>query len=217
MSNVINITDAQIESEVLHSDIPVLIDFYADWCGPCKTLAPRLEAIAKKYAGSLKVVKIDVDANRAAVQMFRIQSMPTLILIADQQIADMAQGALSAEQLEAFVSNVVQASPGGVENWDARRLKLGIEATVATAIDVREAGDFERAHIPGAVNIPAAALAASIDALRALDADVVLYDRTDGDLKTLAETVAAAGIPTGVLEGGFLGWEAEMYPVEKGA
>ena len=216
MAHVQNITDAQLEQEVLLSELPVLIDFYADWCGPCKTLSPRIEALAADYAGSLKVVKVDVDQNPMAVQMFRIQAMPTLILVADQQIVDIAQGALDKTALEQFVSKVVtKKKAGGVEKWDAQRLKLGIEAMVATAIDVRDQADFARAHVPGAVNVPAGELAAKLSELKQLDTDLVFYDRTDGDAMTLAKNAAEAGLSSGVLEGGFLGWEAERLPVER--
>lgn len=216
MSHVISITDAQIEQEVLLSDMPVLIDFYADWCGPCKTLSPRLETLAADYAGALKVVKIDVDANPMAVQMFRIQAMPTLALVHQQQVVDMAQGALDRNQLEEFVSSVVQKpAGGGVQAWEAKRLKLGLEAGVVAAVDVRAAADFGRARIPGAVNVPADELPARLEDLRAIPADVVLYGRTDNEVQDLAAKVAEAGIAIGYLEGGMLGWESEFYPIEK--
>ncbi len=216
MANIQSITDAQLEAEVLLSPIPVLVDFYADWCGPCKTLAPRLEELAQKYDGVLKIVKVDVDANPMAVQMFRIQSMPTLVLVKDQQIVDVAQGALDRTQLEAFVAAVATPTGGGVESWDPQRLKLGAEAMVATPIDVRPAADFERARIPGAVNIPTTEMPGRLQELADLGTDVVLYDRTDAGVKELAASVAETGLPVGVLDGGFLGWEAELLPVEKG-
>ncbi len=74
------VTDANFESEVLNSDVPVLVDFYADWCGPCKMIGPVVEQMAKDYEGKAKIVKLDVDANGATAQSYRVMSIPTILL-----------------------------------------------------------------------------------------------------------------------------------------
>ncbi|AII50898.1 MULTISPECIES: thioredoxin [Hymenobacter] len=87
-------------SELINSPgMPVLVDFYADWCGPCKTMAPVLEQVAQQHQGKLKVIKIDVDRNPAAAQQFRVQSIPTLILFHKGQPVWRQAGAVPAGQL----------------------------------------------------------------------------------------------------------------------
>ena len=218
MANVVSITDATLEAEVLGAELPVLIDFYADWCGPCKTLSPRIETLAQAYAGSLKVCKIDVDANPMAQQMFRIQAMPTLVLMNGGQIVDVARGALSAAELEKFVSGVAQPGAGGagVEKFDVQRLKLALEIQQVAAIDLRDAKDWERARIPGAINVPAADLAEKLEELKGLPVTAVFYDRTGTDADDAARNAAEAGVRAGVLEGGILAWETALLKVDKG-
>ncbi|HZW49409.1 MAG TPA: thioredoxin [Bacillota bacterium] len=78
---IYNLTDANFEKEALQADLPVLVDFWATWCGPCRMAAPIVEAIAEEYDGKLKVCKLDVDANPRTASSFEIQSIPTMVLI----------------------------------------------------------------------------------------------------------------------------------------
>jgi thioredoxin 1 len=94
MSNATAINDATFESEVLQSKEPVLVDFWATWCGPCKMIAPALDEIASEQAGKLKVVKLDVDENGQTAMKFGVQSIPTLILFKDGQPAERMMGAM---------------------------------------------------------------------------------------------------------------------------
>jgi thioredoxin 1 len=89
----IPVTDANFRQEVLKSDIPVLVDFWADWCGPCHSIAPYVEKIAADYSGKLKVVKLDVDANRVVTNRYGVQAFPTLLLFEAGQVADKVVGA----------------------------------------------------------------------------------------------------------------------------
>ncbi|AHJ96702.1 thioredoxin [Hymenobacter swuensis] len=94
-------------SELISSPgMPVLVDFYADWCGPCKTMAPILEQVASQHQGKLKVIKIDVDRNQAAAQQFRVQSIPTLILFHKGQPVWRQAGVVSAAQISQVVQGV---------------------------------------------------------------------------------------------------------------
>ena len=88
------VTDATFDSEVIKSAEPVVVDFFAEWCGPCKAMAPALDQVAQEMAGKVKVVKIDVDQNPEITQRFRIQAMPTLMLFKDGQVAAQQVGAL---------------------------------------------------------------------------------------------------------------------------
>ena len=218
MANVISVTDATLEAEVLGSELPVLIDFYADWCGPCKTLSPRVETLAQAYADSLKVCKIDVDTNPMAQQMFRIQAMPTLVLMNAGQIVEVARGALTAAELETLVAKVAQPGPkeASVETFDAQRLKLSIEVEQVAPIDLRDVKDWERARIPKAVNMPLAELAEHLPKLGELPITAVFYDRNGTVAADAAQTAAEAGVRAGVLEGGLLAWEAALCRVDKG-
>lgn len=102
--NIVHVTDASFEDEVIKSDLPVLVDFWAAWCGPCKMIAPILDDIAKEYSGKVKVCKVDVDANGDTPAKFGIRGIPTLILFKNGNVEATKVGALSKTQLTAFVS-----------------------------------------------------------------------------------------------------------------
>jgi thioredoxin 1 len=100
----IEVTDANFESEVVKSEKPVLVDFWAEWCGPCRMVAPIVEEIAKEYAGALKVGKIDVDANPQLSMQFGIRSIPTLLIFKGGRVVDQVIGAVPKRVLTEKVS-----------------------------------------------------------------------------------------------------------------
>ena len=100
-----HVSDASFESDVLQSDKPVLVDYWAEWCGPCKMIAPVLEDMAKEYAGRLTVAKLDIDANPGITSQFGIRGIPTLILFKGGKPHAQKVGALSKSQLAAFVDS----------------------------------------------------------------------------------------------------------------
>lgn len=102
--NIVHVTDASFEDEVLKSDVPVLVDFWAAWCGPCKMIAPILDDLAKEYSGKVKVCKVDVDANGDTPAKFNVRGIPTLILFKNGNAEATKVGALSKTQLNAFIS-----------------------------------------------------------------------------------------------------------------
>ena len=104
MSEVLHINDADFETVVVQSDIPVLVDFWAPWCGPCKMIAPILDEIATEFAGKAKIVKINVDDNQLVAGQFGIRSIPTLLLFKNGQLVATQVGALPKNQLAAFIN-----------------------------------------------------------------------------------------------------------------
>jgi len=93
-ANTIEITDTNFESEVAKSNTPVLVDFWAAWCAPCRALSPTVDAIAEEYKGRVKVVKLDVDANGSTAARFNIRGIPTLLVIKDGQVKEQIVGAV---------------------------------------------------------------------------------------------------------------------------
>jgi len=96
-ANTVEITDANFESEVLKSSVPVLIDFWAAWCAPCRALAPTVEAVATQYQGRVKVGKMDVDAHGATSSKYHIRGIPTLLLFKDGQVKEQIVGAVGKD------------------------------------------------------------------------------------------------------------------------
>ncbi|AWY01903.1 thioredoxin [Marinomonas primoryensis] len=105
--NTIQITDAQFAEEVLNSDIPVIVDFWAPWCGPCKMIAPVLEDIAAEYAGKVKVVKLNVDENQETAPKYNVRGIPTLLIVKGGEVVATKVGAVSKSQLVEFVNGAI--------------------------------------------------------------------------------------------------------------
>ena len=104
-SGIQHVTDDTFDPEVLKSETPVLVDYWAEWCGPCKSIAPILEAVAKEYGGRLKVAKINVDENQSTPAKFGIRGIPTLMLFKNGNVEAYKVGALTKAQLVAFLDS----------------------------------------------------------------------------------------------------------------
>jgi len=104
---IVHVTDASFTDDVLNANVPVLVDFWAAWCGPCKMIAPVLDDLAGQYAGKLKIAKMDVDANKETPGKFNIRGIPTLIIFKDGNVESTKVGALSRAQLVDFIDSVV--------------------------------------------------------------------------------------------------------------
>jgi len=107
VGNVTEVSDQSFDSQVLQSDLPVLVDFWAPWCGPCKAIAPVVEELANEYAGRVKVVKMNVDDNPQTPSRYGVRGIPTLILFRGGQVRDQIVGAVPKAQLVKAITQVV--------------------------------------------------------------------------------------------------------------
>ncbi|MCG5056225.1 MAG: thioredoxin [Myxococcales bacterium] len=106
-ANVIEVTDDNFESDVLGSDKPVLVDFWAAWCAPCRAIAPHIDALADQYAGQVRVGKCDIDANPNVPSQFEVQSIPTLLMFKGGQVIGQLVGAVPRPKLEDFIKKAI--------------------------------------------------------------------------------------------------------------
>jgi len=103
--NIINVTDTSFEKDVLNSDLPVLVDYWAEWCGPCKMIAPVLEDIADEYKDKIKICKLNIDENDKTPTKYAVRGIPTLMLFKNGNVDATKVGALSKSQLTAFIDS----------------------------------------------------------------------------------------------------------------
>ncbi len=104
MNGVINVTDQQFATDVLAADRPVLVDFWAPWCGPCRLIAPLMDWAAQTYGDRLTVMKMEVDPNPETVAKYKVEGIPTLILFKDGEILDRLEGAVGKQRIETFLA-----------------------------------------------------------------------------------------------------------------
>ncbi|WP_157314134.1 thioredoxin TrxA [Chitinibacter sp. GC72] len=103
--NIVHVTDASFDAEVLQAAGPVLVDYWAEWCGPCKMIAPILDEVAVEYAGRLKITKLNIDENQSTAPKFGVRGIPTLMLFVNGEVKSTKVGALSKSQLTAFLDS----------------------------------------------------------------------------------------------------------------
>jgi thioredoxin 1 len=104
-ANIVHTSDADFEQDVLKADKPVLVDYWAEWCGPCKMIAPILDEIAREYGDKVKICKLDIDANQTTPPRYNIRGIPTLMLFKNGEVEATKVGALSKSQLAAFLDS----------------------------------------------------------------------------------------------------------------
>ncbi len=212
--STVKVTDATFEREVLASEIPVLVDFWATWCQPCRVVAPVLEELSEAYAGRLKIAKLDIDANPQIASLLRIQSIPTMVLFAGGQPVEAVQGALPKDALQQFIDKHVGSAPPGqaptkISPEDLKKLMDAGQPTVV--FDLREPQHFSRSHLRRARCV-------TVDRLAAEAAQVprgtliVLVDRTGEQTEDLAKSLLEQGISAVSLEKGLLAWEGSQFP-----
>lgn len=211
---VVSVNDQSFEQEVLRSELPVLVDLYADWCQPCKQIAPIVEEISNELAGKLKCVKVDTDKNPRIAQAFRVQSIPMLLVLYQGQVVQQQIGAVDKPALMKMIEAVLPRSESEVK--PAELAQLIIDQRVLP-IDIRDASSYGRYRIPTAKNIPLDELQARAGELAPTDGRLrVLYGRSQDEAKDWAQKLGAKGAQVGFLAGGFLHWEAEGFDVERG-
>ena len=106
-NNTMTFTDDNFKEEVLSSTVPVLVDFWAEWCAPCKMIAPSIEEIAADYKGKIKVGKVDVDSNPSVASQYQIRSIPSIMIFKDGKVADQILGAVPKKQIVSVVDTVL--------------------------------------------------------------------------------------------------------------
>jgi thioredoxin 1/putative thioredoxin len=206
------ISEPDFEREVLRSELPVLIDFTADWCAPCKTVAPEVEAVARELEGKAKVVKIDIDKSKRIAASLRIQAVPMFMVFFKGRPVAADQGVLKRNRLRELVEPFLPRAEGAIRAIElAQLMKQG----QVVAVDTRDASSFGRARIPGATNIPLEEIENRLAELHMLPGEPILYCRAGDKTKDVAAKLAESGVPVGFLEGGLLAWEAEQLPIER--
>ena len=206
------VTEQDFETEVLVSDVPVMVEFGATWCGPCKVVEPELQALAQEYAGRAKVVSVDIDQSPFLARQLGIQSVPTFLVFHQGRPVSGKAGALKKAQLAELLEPVLPRPAGALKPKEVAQLQRQGHITL---VDVRPAEVYNRAHITGAVNIPRAELETRIEELLDLPSAPVLYCRTGADSKAVAGELAAQGTPVSFLDGGVLGWEGDGFTLER--
>jgi thioredoxin 1/putative thioredoxin len=208
MSQIPMVSEQNFEQEVLRSELPVLVEFGAEWCGPCKTVAPELEALSQELQGKAKILQVDVDKSPRVAQAMRVQSVPTFVVFQGGRPVEAGQGAMKKAQLRALLEPFLPRAAGALT---PKELAHFLDKKQITPVDTRPTEVFARAHIQGAVNFPLSEIEQHVAELQQLAAPPVLYCRTGKESQEKATKLAELGSPVAFLEGGVLSWEAEGY------
>jgi len=206
------ITEQDFEQEVLRTELPVLLEFSAEWCQPCKQIAPEVAAFAKEMEGKVSVRKVDIDRSPLLARELRIQSVPTFMVFMQGRPVDAVVGAIGKKKLKELVEPFLPRAEGALKPVELAQL---IREGRVVPVDTRDAAAYKRAHLPGAAHIPLEEIESRLAELHMLAGQPVLYCRAGDKTKTMAEKLAAEGMPIMFAEGGLLGWEAEGLPIER--
>jgi thioredoxin 1/putative thioredoxin len=206
------ISERDFEQQVMMSELPVLVEFSAEWCGPCKVIAPELEALSHELEGKAKIVKVDIDRSPVIARQLGVQSVPTFVVFHQGRPAAGKVGALKRQQLRDMLDPFLPRAEGALKPEEVAEL---LRQQRISMVDTREPAVFKRAHIAGAINIPFEELETRLAELHMLPGPAVIYDRAGDRTKDLAAKLAEQGMPVAFLEGGVLGWEATGFGLER--
>ena len=206
------VTERTFEQEVLTSELPVLLEFTAEWCGPCKQMAPDLLALARELEGKAKVVTLDIDKSPNIPRQMGVQSVPTFVVFHGGRPVGGKVGALRKAELRALLEPYLPRAEGAIRPEELVQL---LQAGRVSVVDTREAPVFNRAHLAGAINLPLEEIETRLAELHMLPATPVLYCRSGDRTKDLAAKLAEQGLPVAFLEGGVLAWEASGMKLER--
>jgi thioredoxin len=206
------VSEQTFEHEVLRSEVPVLVEFGAEWCGPCKMVAPDLEALSKELDGKAKVVSVDIDRSQFLARELGVQSVPTFVVFHQGRPVNGKVGAIRKAQMREMLEPFLPRAAGALKPEEVAQL---VARGQISLVDTREANVFGRAHIDGAVNIPIEEIESRLAELHMLPAAPVVYCRAGDRTKDLAQRLAQQGIPVSFLEGGVLAWESSGFELAR--
>jgi thioredoxin len=206
------VNERNFEQEVLLSEEPVLVEFGAEWCGPCKTMAPELQALSNELKGKAKVVTVDIDRSPMIARQLGVQSVPTFVVFHQGRPVGGKVGALQRRELREMIDPFLPRAEGAIKPEELAQL---LPSGRVVPVDTREAAVFARAHLPNAINVPMAEIEGRLAELHMLPGTPVVYCRSGDQTKELASKLAEQGVPVAFLEGGVLGWEAAGFRLQR--
>jgi thioredoxin 1/putative thioredoxin len=206
------VSERDFVNEVMKSKVPVLVEFGADWCGPCKVMAPELKALASELEGKAKVVTVDIDRSPVLARELGVQAVPTFVVFDKGRPVGAHSGAMKKPQLRELVEPFLPRQAGALRPEEVAPLLMRRQVVL---VDTREQNVFDRVHLPQAVHMPISDIENRLAELHMLPAAPVLYCRSGEQTKELASKLAEQGMPVSFLEGGVLAWEAAGLPVER--
>lgn len=212
MSALIQVGEQNFEAEVMTSEVPVLIEFGATWCGPCKTVEPELRAFAHEMSSRVKVVQVDIDRSPALAQTLGVRSVPTFVVFHGGRPVDGRQGVIRKADMMSMVERYLPRAEGSLSAKEAAQL---LQLGRIIMVDLREPAVFSRSHIQGALSFPAAEIESRLAELMTIGAYPVLYCRTGAEAKAIAEKFIQLGAAVAYLDGGVLAWETEGHRLER--
>jgi thioredoxin len=207
-----SVTEQSFEQEVMLSEVPVLVEFSAEWCAPCKLVAPELAALSSELGDKAKIVTIDIDRSPNIARQLGVQSVPTFVVFHQGRPAGGKVGALKRNQLREMIEPFLPRAEGALKPEEVFQL---LRAGRISIVDTREAAVFGRAHIPGAKSVPAEEIEGRLAELFMLGSPPILYCRSGERTKDLTAKLLEQGVEVGFLEGGVLAWEAAGLPMER--
>jgi thioredoxin 1/putative thioredoxin len=212
MAAVRSVNEQTFEQEVLLSEVPVLVEFSAEWCGPCKLVAPELAALSNELGDKAKIVTIDIDRSPNLSRQLGVQSVPTFVVFHQGRPANGKVGALKRAQLREMIDPFLPRAEGALKPEEVFQL---LRAGRVSIVDTREPAVYGRAHIPGAKSVPAEEIEGRLAELFMLGSPPILYCRSGDRTKDLTAKLVEQGLQVGFLEGGVLAWEAAGLPMER--